>query len=66
MPLDIMSHLGAVHSESESHERESAMKKLKKLFTKLFDYAPVDAAADQLAKDYIHAALPPCLSSGIS
>lgn len=63
MPLDVMSHIGAVHSESESPEREAIMKKLKKLFSKLFDYAPVDAAADQLAKDHIHDLLPPCLSS---
>lgn len=63
MPLNVMNHLGVVHSDSESPERESILKKLKKLFDKLFDYAPVDAAADQLAKDYIHAALPPCLSS---
>lgn len=65
MPLDVMSHLGVVHSDSESPQRQFIMKKLKKLFSKLFDHAPVDAAADQLAKDYIHGALPPCLSSGI-
>ncbi|XP_034240960.1 ribosomal oxygenase 1-like isoform X2 [Thrips palmi] len=63
LPLDAMNHLGAVHSDSESPEREALMKKLKRLFNKLFDYAPVDAASDQLAKDYIHGALPPCLSS---
>ncbi|XP_034257102.1 ribosomal oxygenase 1-like [Thrips palmi] len=63
MPLDVLNHLGAVHSDSESPERKAIMKKLKRLFSKLFDYAPVDAASDQLAKDYIHGALPPCLSS---
>lgn len=64
MPLNVMNHLGVVHSESESLERQAAMGKLKKLFSKLFDHAPVDAAADQMAKEFIHDALPPCLSSG--
>ncbi|XP_052128148.1 ribosomal oxygenase 1 [Frankliniella occidentalis] len=63
VPLDVMSHIGAVHSDSETPGREAVMKKLKKLFSKLFEYAPVDAAADQMAKEYIHDALPPCLSS---
>lgn len=65
MPMDVLNHLGAVHSESAAPERAVIMNKLKKLFSKLFEYAPVDAAADQLAKDHIHSALPPCLSLGI-
>ncbi|KAK3914799.1 Bifunctional lysine-specific demethylase and histidyl-hydroxylase NO66 [Frankliniella fusca] len=63
MPLDVMNHIGAVHSDSETPGRYAVLKKLKKLFSKLFEYAPVDAAADQMAKEYIHDSLPPCLSA---
>lgn len=32
---------------------------------KLTTYAPVDAAVDQKARDYLHDCLPPMLSPGI-
>lgn len=64
MPLTAMKHIGVVHSEEESAERGAILKKIKKLFSKLADYAPIDAAADQMAKDFIHDALPPVLNAG--
>lgn len=64
MPLTAMKHIGVVHSEEESPERAAILKKIKKLFSKLADFAPVDAAADQMAKDFIHDALPPVLNTG--
>jgi hypothetical protein len=33
--------------------------------TKLISYAPVDAACDQMAKQYIHDSLPPVISEGM-
>lgn len=62
LPLDAFNHLGAVYSDVESPERDALLRKVKKLFSKLLEYAPVDAAADQMVKEYIHEALPPYLT----
>ena len=40
------------------------MRKVQQLMNRLMTYAPVDAAADQMAKKYIHDSLPPVLTEG--
>eukprot|EP00088_Acartia_fossae_P053775 TRINITY_DN6138_c0_g1_i1.p1 TRINITY_DN6138_c0_g1~~TRINITY_DN6138_c0_g1_i1.p1 ORF type:complete len:508 (+),score=61.53 TRINITY_DN6138_c0_g1_i1:35-1558(+) len=59
LPRNYLNIAGAVHSESTSSERTSFKNKIKKLMGKLFDYAPVDAAVDQMGKKLMYDALPP-------
>jgi len=61
LPRNYLNCMGVVHSENESIERTSFLDKLKGLMGKLFDYAPVDAAVDQMGKKLMHDALPPAL-----
>lgn len=62
LPPNYLQHLGIAHSEQVSKPREQLMAKVSHLMGKLFDYAPVDGAADQLGKRFMHAALPPFLA----
>ncbi|KAG0410333.1 hypothetical protein HPB47_012545 [Ixodes persulcatus] len=42
--------------------REAFLAKMRGLFERLWDFLPVDAAADQMVKAHLHEALPPLLS----
>ena len=42
--------------------RQQFLRKIEQLMSKLVTYAPVDSAADQMAKKYIHDSLPPVLT----
>merc|ERR1719154_814499 len=53
--------MGVAHEENKSSARVQFMDKVKKLMTKLIDYAPVDAACDQMGKKLMHSVLPPAL-----
>jgi bifunctional lysine-specific demethylase and histidyl-hydroxylase NO66 len=64
LPLDYLQYMGVAHCEHQSPKRTEFISKLKTLTDKLFSYAPVDAAADQMAKEYLHSALPPNLKPG--
>ena len=48
----------------ETPQRQQFMRKVQQLMNRLMTYAPVDAAADQMAKKYIHDSLPPVLTEG--
>ncbi|XP_059480956.1 ribosomal oxygenase 1 [Neocloeon triangulifer] len=61
LPLDYLQYMGIAHCEQESSKRTEFISKLKMLTEKLFSYAPVDAAADQMGKDYLLDILPPNL-----
>jgi len=61
LPRDYLNTMGAVHSESSSKQRTSFKNKVKELMTKLIDYAPIDAAVDQMGKKLMHDVLPPAL-----
>ena len=37
----------------------------RRLVTRLADFLPLDAAIDQMAKQYLHDALPPALTKGL-
>lgn len=62
LPLNIWHNMGLVHEDSKSTQRHHIKTALKKLFTKLVDYADMDGSVDQMALKYQHDALPPFLS----
>ena len=63
IPWDFLDNHGVVYSTDETPKRKQIADKIRRLFAKLFDHAPIDAAADQIAKELIHESLPPMLQS---
>jgi len=61
LPRDFLLNMGVAQEDKTSSAREKFMEKVKKLMTKLIDYAPVDAACDQLGKKLMGDLLPPAL-----
>jgi len=61
LPRDFLLNMGVAQEDKASSAREQFMEKVKKLMTKLIDYAPVDAACDQLGKKLMGDLLPPAL-----
>lgn len=47
-------------------ERKTFLKKIEQLMKKLLPYMPVDAACDQMSKQFIHDSLPPVITEGKS
>jgi lysine-specific demethylase/histidyl-hydroxylase NO66 len=64
LPQDYLNFMGVAHSDESSPQRTEFIEKIKFLMTKLFDHAPIDAAVDQMGKQFIHDALPPMLTAG--
>lgn len=62
LPRDYLNVMGIANSDVDSPQRKSFLRKIQQLMTKLISYAPVDAACDQMAKQFIHDSLPPVLS----
>ncbi|XP_018330230.1 ribosomal oxygenase 1 [Agrilus planipennis] len=62
LPINYLKHVGAVNSESVSQIRNSIIQTINHLTEKLVNYIPIDAAADQLGKQFMWDALPPVLS----
>ncbi|XP_055293368.1 ribosomal oxygenase 1 [Moschus berezovskii] len=62
LPRDFMDYMGAQHSDSRDPRRTVFMEKVRVLVARLGHFAPVDAVADQRAKDFIHDSLPPVLT----
>jgi bifunctional lysine-specific demethylase and histidyl-hydroxylase NO66 len=64
MPINyLMSHGVAYESDKKpSNDRVQFKDKVEKLVKKLVKYLPIDATADQMAKNYIHESLPPCFT----
>ncbi|XP_055448919.1 ribosomal oxygenase 1 [Psammomys obesus] len=62
LPRDFMDYMGAQHSDSKDPRRMAFMEKVRVLVARLGHFAPVDAVADQRAKDFIHDSLPPVLT----
>lgn len=52
--------------EQEDPRRDKFIAHVQGLMKKLIEFAPVDAAVDQKAKDFLHDCLPPLLNSGES
>lgn len=62
LPLNIHKVLGLAFSERDSPERSEIRDKVKSMFEKIFDYANLDDAVDQMGKKYQVDALPPYIS----
>jgi lysine-specific demethylase/histidyl-hydroxylase NO66 len=65
LPRDYLQHVGVVHSDQTSVQRSEFKEKMRLLMTKLIDHMPIDAAADQMAKGFVHDALPPVLTPAV-
>lgn len=63
LPTDYLNYLGVAHSQNESGRRRAFMAKVQNLMGKLFDFANVDSAADEMGKKFMHVSLPPYLTS---
>lgn len=62
LPLDYLSYMGVQNSDKEDPRREDFLNHISSLMKKLVAYAPVDAAVDQKARDFLHDCLPPVLT----
>ena len=62
LPVDFLDHVGLVHSDKDTPQRAAYLKRIKSLFKKLGDFSPDDDAADQIAIDCVHTAMPPVLT----
>jgi len=58
LPIDMFDFMGAINSDHEDERRALFEKKIKGLFSKLLQHIPYDAAADQMAVDFLHDSLP--------
>ncbi|XP_059354162.1 ribosomal oxygenase 1 [Carassius carassius] len=63
LPLDYLQFMGVQNSEKEDPRRDKFIAHIEGLMKKLVNYAPVDAAVDQKARDFLHDCLPPVLSA---
>ncbi|KAM4600764.1 ribosomal oxygenase 1 isoform 1-T1 [Polymixia lowei] len=62
LPLDYLTYMGVQNSDKDDPRREKFFSRIGSLMQKLGSYAPVDAAVDQKAKDFLHDCLPPMLT----
>lgn len=62
LPPDFMDYMGAQHSDSKDPRRTAFIEEVQVLVAHLVPFAPVDAVADQGAKDFIHDSLPAVLT----
>lgn len=62
LPLDYLEYMGVQNSESHDPRRPSFIEKIHSLIKKLTSYAPIDAAVDQKAINFLHDCLPPVLT----
>ncbi|XP_075975429.1 bifunctional lysine-specific demethylase and histidyl-hydroxylase NO66 [Anticarsia gemmatalis] len=62
LPFEIYDNFGLVHSDSQSPIRKQIADVVVSLFDKIRDYLPIDAAVDEMSKNYQQAALPPVLT----
>ncbi|XP_037541502.1 ribosomal oxygenase 1 [Nematolebias whitei] len=63
LPLDYLTYMGVQHSDKKNTRRkEEFLAHIENLMKKLPEYAPVDAAVDQKAREFFHDCLPPALT----
>ena len=62
LPLDYLEYMGVCNSDDVTNKkRQGFSQKISGLLNKLGDYAPVDAAVDQMAIEHVHRCMPPVL-----
>ncbi|KAL7888555.1 hypothetical protein AOLI_G00035290 [Acnodon oligacanthus] len=62
LPIDYLTFMGVQNSDKEDPRRDKFLSHMEGLIKKLASYAPVDAAVDQKAREFLHDCLPPALS----
>lgn len=62
LPREYLSYMGVVNSDKNCAERDAFLSKAKQLTVGLARFLCTDAAVDQMAKDFIHSALPPIIT----
>ncbi|XP_060947430.1 ribosomal oxygenase 1 isoform X3 [Limanda limanda] len=62
LPLDYLSYMGVQNSDKEDPRRIKFFSRIENLIKRLKNFAPVDAAVDQKARDFFHDCLPPMLT----
>nr|XP_015803003.2 ribosomal oxygenase 1 [Nothobranchius furzeri] len=62
LPLDYLTYMGVQNSDKEDARRVRFLARIENLMNKLPTYAPVDAAVDQKAREFLHDCLPPVLT----
>ncbi|XP_069017829.1 ribosomal oxygenase 1 isoform X2 [Embiotoca jacksoni] len=62
LPLDYLTYMGVQNSDKDDPRRPKFFSQIESLMMKLTNYAPVDAAVDQKARDFLHDCLPPMLT----
>ncbi|OCT79861.1 ribosomal oxygenase 1 [Xenopus laevis] len=62
LPLDYLDYMGVQNTDLEDPRRGTFIQQVQSLVKKLAGYAPVDAAVDQKAKNFLHDCLPPVLT----
>uniref|UniRef100_A0A3Q3X5F1 Bifunctional lysine-specific demethylase and histidyl-hydroxylase n=1 Tax=Mola mola TaxID=94237 RepID=A0A3Q3X5F1_MOLML len=63
LPLDYLTYMGVQNSDKDDPRRTKFFIQIETLMKKLTNYAPVDAAVDQKARDFLHDCLPPMLTT---
>ncbi|XP_062857772.1 ribosomal oxygenase 1 [Trichomycterus rosablanca] len=62
LPLDYLTYMGVQNLDKEDPRRDRFLSHVGGLIKKLVSYAPVDAAVDQKAQEFLHDCLPPALT----
>jgi lysine-specific demethylase/histidyl-hydroxylase NO66 len=63
LPTNYLHYMGVAHSDrSDSQARRDFQAQIKRLMTKLCNFAPLDGAADQMGKRLMNISLPPYLT----
>ena len=62
LPLNYLSHLGVAHSDANTPMRRDFMERIRQLMSRLYQYAPIDAAVDQMGKRFVRDQLPPYIT----
>lgn len=62
LPRGYLNFMGVANSDVDNPQRKDFLKKVEQMMYRLISNAPVDAACDQMGKQFIHDSLPPVLS----
>ncbi|MEE6474984.1 hypothetical protein FKM82_010564 [Ascaphus truei] len=62
LPVDYLEYMGVQNADVDDPRRGIFLRKVHSLMKKLTEYAPVDGAVDQKAKEFLHDCLPPALT----
>ncbi|EEB11447.1 conserved hypothetical protein [Pediculus humanus corporis] len=62
LPIGYLNHMGMMFSEENNEFRQKFIQKFNELGRKVLEMCPIDAGVDQLSTNFIHDALPPCLT----